>query len=174
MSKIYTRRGDRGMTTLADGKAVAKTSELIEFYGCLDELNAFLGWTLEACYGKNELNELSKKICRIQRELFDLIAQLATPNIIRNSNIAVLEQEIDTISNQLPPVNFFILPGGGEVSSRLHIARAICRRAECAVFKLKLPRSKENIAAYLNRLSDWLYVVARYTAFLLKIEEICL
>jgi len=174
MSKIYTRRGDHGITTLANGKTAAKTSELIEFYGCLDELSAFLGWTLEACYSKNELNELSKKICRIQRELFDLNTQLIAANVIGNSNIAVLEQEIDMISKQLPPLNFFILPGGGEISARLHITRAICRRAECAAFKLNLPQNKENITVYLNRLSDWFYIVARYAAFLLKIEEICL
>lgn len=179
MSKIYTRRGDQGMTRLADGKAISKNSELIDFFGCIDELGAFLSWALESLYDKDEFSELIKKIYRVQHELFELNSRLS-PDVKRknfvetsfSSHIAVLEQEIDNISKQLPPLKSFIFPGGGEASVRLHIARTVCRRAERAALRLNLSEDQKIMAAYLNRLSDWLYVAARYAVFLLNIEEI--
>lgn len=176
MAKIYTRKGDYGKTLLANGKTVAKSSNLIEFYGTLDELNAFLGWGLEALYSREEFNELIKKIYRIQQELFGLSAQLTNDEIcFSQKNTLLLEEDIDSFSNNLPPLKSFVLPSGGEASVRLHIARAVCRRAERIVFKLEVSKNVQEIAAtYLNRLSDWLYVAARYIAFISNVEEICL
>jgi len=172
MSKIYTKKGDRGTTSLASGKIVAKNSPEIEFLGCIDELTSFLGLAAEALSNQSEL---IKKIRRIQRELFALTTQVATDKqfIFEIQNIELLEKEIDEISKILPPLKFFILPSGGEGSARLHVTRAICRRSERMALQLNLtPEIREIIITYLNRLSDWLYIVARYAAFLLKIKEI--
>src|ERR1051326_6852704 len=131
--KIYTKTGDQGETGLFSGKRVLKSHPLIEAYGTVDELNALLGLAL------TELpKELKEKVTRIQRELFDMGADLATPLEIQDSKvrrdhkrlIEQLEKEIDEMEHSLKPLKNFILPGGSKASAYLHLARTICRRAE--------------------------------------------
>lgn len=177
MSKIYTRLGDNGLTSLADGKWVAKNSPIIELYGEIDELNSFLGFALEVLHKEAEFIELTKTLYRIQRELFVITRCLTAPekDLVKeqvDKFTNALETNIDSFSEKLPNLQGFILPGGGEIASRLHLTRSICRRVERVAFatveKLKFAQI---IAAYLNRLSDLLYVAARFVAFKANIEE---
>ena len=166
LDKIYTRGGDFGYTSIINGKRVKKSSYIIEAIGNVDELNAILGVTI------NYLNSNQKKILRnIQNDLFDLGADLATPfskkkNIIRinKNHILYLEKEIDNINSKLKPLTSFILPGGDKISAILHFARTINRRCETSIVKLS-EKKKINIEIlkYINRLSDFLFVLARQT-----------
>jgi len=159
---------------------VDKSDQRIEAYGTVDELNAALGLVNEALRNTEIFKELRDKIVRIQNELFNLGAQLAvlpqdrrpdTPSI-QEEDIQRLEKEIDAFVELLPPLISFILPGGGEVAARLHLARTICRRAEREVIRLaqKEPLDGTEIP-YLNRLGDWLFAAARYAVHALQIEE---
>jgi cob(I)alamin adenosyltransferase len=161
--KIYTRGGDGGETGLYGGTRVAKHALRVTAYGEVDELNAVLGWCGVVADGENQ--------ARLQREsarLFDLGAFLAsTPDAKHLPNwnadaCQILENEIDGWENDLEPLKTFILPGGSELGARLHMARTVCRRAERMTSALA---SEETVAAdhlaYLNRLSDWLFVFAR-------------
>jgi len=175
MAKIYTRTGDDGTTALANGKRVKKTADIIAVFGSLDELNAFLGFAAEALYTKNELQDLLKHIYQIQKDLFELGGKLASGNkfTLDPEKVARFEAEIDAMTEKLPIAKSFILPGGGEISARLHIARTVCRRAERETFKLfATDILAETVGIYLNRLSDWLYVAARYVAFVTNVEEL--
>jgi cob(I)alamin adenosyltransferase len=161
---IYTRSGDDGDTGLYGGARVSKSSLRVCCYGDSDELNSVLGWcaTIES--------PLSDLLSREQHHIFNIGSHLATPADNANDNlpelptncIAVLENEIDKFDGQLKPLKNFILPGGCELSSRLHIARTVCRRVERNLVELA---SVENIDGefikYFNRLSDWLFVLAR-------------
>lgn len=176
MTKIYTKTGDRGMTSLANGKKIKKTSPVIDLCGCLDELNSFLGLVVEFLCRNSEFNDLLKQHYRIQRELFELGVQISGGDkfVFSPQKITQLELEIDTMSDNLPLLKSFILPGGGEIASLLHIARAVCRRAERTAFfviESHSSESAENVAIYLNRLGDWLFIAARYVAFISNIEE---
>ena len=174
ITKVYTKTGDKGMTHLAGGQEVPKTAQRIEAYGTVDELNAVLGLVAEALRGaSNALAGLLSQILRIQNELFDLGSQLAvlprdrregTP-VIHNADIERLEHEMDEMNHLLPSLRSFILPGGGEVAARLHLARTVCRRAEREVIRLAAadPLDGSEIP-YLNRLSDWLFVAGRFAA----------
>lgn len=167
VTKVYTKTGDYGTTQLAAGKPIAKNSIRIATIGCIDELNAFLDWAHEAMTDE----KLAAKALRIQNELFNLGAQLAvlpedrhpdTP-IIKTDDITLLEQEIDAMNIHLPPLKSFVLPGGGETAARLHIARTTCRRAEQNLVSLHTHEKLDGTEMpYLNRLSDWLLVAARY------------
>ena len=165
--KIYTKTGDKGKTSLYGGRRVAKFDERVEAYGTLDELNSYIGIIV----AKSEIAELNKSLNRIQKELFDVGADIATPHDINqklkqvrvtDKEVNLLENEIDDWQENLPPLTNFILPGGSEVGSMLHHARVICRRAER---RLVLAAEKfeisENAIKYLNRLSDWFFVLAR-------------
>ena len=166
LDKIYTRGGDNGYTSIVGGKRVKKSSYIIEAIGTVDELNAFLGISI------NYLDSNQKKIVQnIQNDLFDLGADLATPlskktNVIRlNKNHTLyLEKEIEKINSKLKPLTSFILPGGDKVSGILHFARTINRRCETIIVKLS-ENKKINleILKYINRLSDFLFVLARQT-----------
>ncbi|MBN1447641.1 MAG: cob(I)yrinic acid a,c-diamide adenosyltransferase [Bacteroidetes bacterium] len=165
--KIYTRTGDEGKTALFGGRRVGKDSARIEAYGTVDELNAFLG---DACATVAH-DELREHLTQIQHELFMLGADLATPVDSKNVNVqrieAVhvqrLESLIDTLEEKLPPIRFFILPGGTVTASRLHICRTICRRTERLVVHLATVEDiNEYDLQYINRLSDLLFVLARY------------
>ncbi len=181
ITHVYTRTGDKGSTHLAGGQQLAKSALRIEAYGSVDELNAFIGWAIEGIADQDNLTGLCLRMQRIQQELFDLGAQLAvlpqdrrpdTP-MIHQQMIDRLEQEIDEMNTSLPALTSFVLPGGGEIATRLHIARTVCRRAERAVVRLSETEPLEGIEiAYLNRLSDWLFVAARYTAHQLGKDEI--
>jgi cob(I)alamin adenosyltransferase len=165
LSKIYTRTGDDGTTGLGDGSRIAKDSTRVEAYGTVDELNAFIGLLsaeLPAQHAaQTRLNE-------IQHDLFDVGGELCIPGytLIKAEAIERLEQEIDTLNADLPMLKEFILPGGNRAASQAHIARTVCRRAERRV--QTLAQSTDDIGKlplqYLNRLSDYLFVLARTLA----------
>ncbi len=164
--KIYTKTGDWGETGLFGGGRVPKYHHRVEAYGVVDETNAVLG--LAAAYCPDD--DLRHKIERVQAELFEVGADLATPldaktaYIVRvnPANIERLEKEIDAWEETLPPLQNFILPGGSLTGATLHVARTVCRRAERSVAILAerepIPPDAQR---YLNRLSDWLFVLAR-------------
>jgi cob(I)alamin adenosyltransferase len=152
LTRIYTRGGDRGETSLGDGSRVSKLDPRVAAMGDVDELNSLVGWA-----GGLE---------RIQNELFDLGADLSVPfagneDRLRITDDAVgrFEEEIDAANEALPELKSFVLPGGSERAARLFLARAVCRRAERTV--LALPDANPLAAIYLNRLSDLLFVLAR-------------
>jgi cob(I)alamin adenosyltransferase len=162
--KIYTRTGDEGHTRLPGGAAVSKADGRIEALGALDELNAALG--LAAAAGPS----LRDVLQRVQHELLAVGANVAAWAGQAGGNVPVLgpeaverlEREIDAAEEQLAPLRQFILPGGSEAAARLHVARGVCRRAERAVVRLGgTDEGRVPWLAYLNRLSDWLFVMAR-------------
>jgi cob(I)alamin adenosyltransferase len=166
--KIYTRTGDSGTTGLFGGPRVSKSSLRIEAYGTVDELNALLGLARSGSTLKSD--DLEGTLSRIQDELFVLGADLATPleagvDVPRmtEDHSLVLEREIDRFESDLEPLKSFILPGGTERASRLHLARTVCRRAERIVVKLSdEDKTHPETVRYLNRLSDFLFVAARW------------
>ncbi|MBC8366094.1 cob(I)yrinic acid a,c-diamide adenosyltransferase [bacterium] len=162
--KIYTKTGDKGETGLIGGERVAKDHARIEAYGTVDELNALLGAARRA----GASSELDAQLESIQNELFVIGSQLASPKendklpVLEESSIRQLESWIDEAEEKLPALKQFILPGGGPTGSMLHLARTVCRRTERRVHSLsretKLPGE---IPVFLNRLSDYLFTVAR-------------
>ena len=161
LTRIYTRGGDAGETSLGDLSRVSKLDPLVRAYGDVDELNSLLGWAqVEA-----KLDVLE----RIQNELFDLGADVSVPFAegdgklrIEQSSIDGLEAECDAANESLPELKSFVLPGGTETAARLHVARAVCRRAEREVLDAAQTRPVNPLAAiYLNRLSDLLFILAR-------------
>jgi cob(I)alamin adenosyltransferase len=159
LTRIYTGGGDAGETSLGDGSRVPKTDPRVEAVGQVDELNSLVGWAL-AADGAPEL------LRRIQNELFDVGADLATPQANGRSRLRVtpalveaLERECDAANAELEPLKSFVLPGGSELAARLFVARAVCRRAERAV--LRVEGAGPLIAVYLNRLSDLLFILGR-------------
>lgn len=180
ITKVYTRTGDQGMTSLSAGKRVKKTNLKIELIGTIDELNSYIGWARLAIGKQEHLEKFDLLCARIQHELFDLGAELSIPKsqrkegmpCITEKDIAQLEKEIDKWNGELAVLNSFILPGGGEASARLHIARAVCRRAERDLVKVAAREKLDGVElAYLNRLSDWLFVAARFVAKLSEEPE---
>ena len=175
ISRVYTKTGDRGETALVGGRMVKKHSPRIEAYGTVDELNAVLG--MVRCANRDEAGpeaaraRIDALLERVQSELFNLGSQLSTlPEDLKETqprieerHVTALEHDIDALNEELPPLRSFTLPGGGWVSSYLHLARTVCRRAERIVVHLA---SVETIDAdcvkYLNRLSDALYVIGRW------------
>ena len=168
--RIYTRGGDEGETGLFGGARVAKSSLRITAYGDVDELNSVLGWCA-ICAQAEDLERLR----RVQALLFSIGSWLATPSDASSGTrahlpawdepaIGTLESEIDAWDDTLAPLKNFILPGGTELSARLHMARSVCRRAERLVTALALEAEgavEAEHLAYLNRLSDWLFTFAR-------------
>ncbi|SNR50098.1 cob(I)alamin adenosyltransferase [Lutibacter agarilyticus] len=182
--KIYTKTGDTGKTSLFGGTRVPKYHTRIEAYGTIDELNAYIGLVRD-----QEIDtHTSDVLLNIQTELFTLGAMLATPpekellksgkerlNIEKTNDekISLLEQEIDLMNESLPPMTNFILPGGHTTVSYCHIARCICRRAERITTQLSDESSvNPQILMYLNRLSDYLFVLARKLTLDTKSQEI--
>ena len=163
--KIYTRTGDDGSTGLLGGSRVSKKSARIQAIGDVDELNASLGWALTCAHA----GELKDELSLIQNLLFDLGAELASPadgriqsRTLTERHSAALERSMDRMTESLPPLKQFILPGGTELASRLHLARAICRRSERSVLQLHQEESQRaELLVFLNRLSDWLFLAAR-------------
>ena len=169
MVKIYTRTGDGGRTSLFGGGRVPKSHARLEAYGTLDELNAVLGWFRS----RSEDDDLDGLVEGIQHDLFDLGAHLATPPrtkaaavlpVLSEERVADLEAAIDRLDAELEPLQTFVLPGGTETAAILQVARCVCRRAERSVNRAR--RGQTEILnptglAYLNRLSDLLFVMAR-------------
>ncbi len=158
MAKLYTRTGDGGEAGLVGGQRLPKDDALFEAIGTVDELNAAMGWVAVSVDAARTLDSLR----RIQRDLFSLGAALAGYEEGGGSDadrVRRLESEIDAWSAQTPPLDRFVLPGGSEASSRLHLARTVARRAERRVVALQ---AHAGAVCYLNRLSDWLFALARF------------
>lgn len=158
--KIYTRTGDAGQTSLFGGSRVAKNDARIEAYGTIDEMNSFIG-VARASWPSSPVDH---ELDAVQNDLFDLGAQLAAPGNeqfmgVDPQRITALERAIDDLERELTPLANFILPGGSEAAANLHVARTVCRRAERLIVGLNSP--PETSIAYLNRLSDYLFVAAR-------------
>ena len=174
--KIYTKKGDFGETGLLGGTRVSKSNNRIESYGTIDELNSWIGLLRDQPIDAHSIEIL----LQIQYQLFSIGSHLAAdptksgiklPTILE-SDILILEKEIDSMNNNLPELRFFILPGGHVTVSNCHIARCVCRRAERVVVKLSAQEKVEAIIIkYLNRLSDYLFVLSRKFAHDLKIIE---
>jgi len=161
ITKVTTKTGDKGKTALADGSRVSKDSLRVHCLGSIDELNASIGFAAVLLPKKPEIDFKS-----IQNDLMNIGAEISIPNSEKNflyqDRIDYLDKKIELINNDLPPLKEFILPGGNDVCSRIHLARSICRRAERDLVSLN---NKEQISPeilqYINRLSDYLFVVAR-------------
>ena len=173
--KIYTKTGDDGTTGLIGNKRVRKSNLRIASYGQVDELNASIGIVLSSKLGK----DIRDLLTRVQNDLFVVGADLANPNLDNKSNrvtsemVLFLEKEIDRLEENLSPITFFILPGGDMVASQVHLARAICRRAEIDVVKLsEVDKINNECLVYMNRLSDLLFVVARTINKRKKISDV--
>lgn len=173
--KIYTRTGDNGATSLLSGERVAKSHLRLETFGTVDEMNSHLGAARAA-----GLHPLAQAMTtRLQEELFllgaDLAAAAASPHVGRmNANhVTRLEADIDEMTTQLPPLRHFILPGGTPGAAQLHLARAVCRRAERMACQLAQADEEVNTHAliYLNRLSDHLFTLARWENVLQNVAE---
>lgn len=175
LNRIYTRTGDAGKTRLATGQTVSKTDLRVEAYGCVDETNACIGLArVHLAADPDPDPELDAMLGRIQNELFDLGADLAMPAKddeaegsklrILDSQVARLEAEIDRMNDDLPALKSFILPGGTPAAAALHLARTVSRRAEREA--VRLVEAGEAVSGpamrYLNRLSDHLFVAARW------------
>lgn len=176
--KIYTRTGDKGQTSLLNGKRVAKDSLRIETYGTIDELNSHIGMLRDLLEGSN--NEL---LTDIQVKLFDLGSTLAAGDIatierfkvpqVTDEDVLGLEHAIDAMDADLPVMRNFILPGGHTAISQAHICRTVCRRAErLAIHLSETEAVPEIVIRYLNRLSDLLFMLARWTGQRLNVAEI--
>ena len=176
--KIYTKVGDKGTTSLIGGTKVLKSDLRIEAYGTVDELNSYVGLCNDVL-----IDEHSKRILKeIQDRLFTIGSSLACdpkkePKMkipdLKEEDVSLLEEEIDTMSKVLPEMKNFILPGGHATVSHVHIARCVCRRAERCCVRLNEQATEDLlILKYLNRLSDYLFVLARYASHLLNAEEI--
>ena len=172
LSKIYTRTGDDGTTALGSGRRVSKYDLRVEAYGTLDETNAAIG--IARLYTKDGPPSLDAMLARIQNDLFDLGADLCFPDEtkdargrlqVTDTQVARLESEIDTLNRDIEPLRSFVLPGGSPASSHLHLARTISRRAERLMVALAA-RQGESVGdaalRYINRLSDFLFVAARF------------
>ncbi|HXH18086.1 MAG TPA: cob(I)yrinic acid a,c-diamide adenosyltransferase [Chitinophagales bacterium] len=175
--KIYTKKGDAGETSLFGGSRVSKSDLRIESYGTVDELNSWLGFVRDSADDRHTRDVL--KI--VQDRLFTIGALLAAdpkkPKLkipaLKEDDVTLLEKEIDRMEESLQPLKAFILPGGHPDVSRIHIARCVCRRAERWVVALgKKEKIETLIIKYLNRLSDYLFVLARWTAKNLNVKEI--
>ncbi len=182
--KVYTKTGDTGTTALFGGTRVPKHHIRIESYGTVDELNSHIGLIRD-----QDINQFYKNVLiEVQDRLFTVGAILATPpekeilkngqprlniNRISDSDILFLENEIDTMDASLPQMTHFVLPGGHTTVSYCHIARCVCRRAERLVVHLhELEPTDEQVIKYLNRLSDYLFVLARKLSYELEAEEV--
>ncbi|MCX7834862.1 MAG: cob(I)yrinic acid a,c-diamide adenosyltransferase [bacterium] len=199
--KIYTKYGDQGYTALFHGGKVLKTDARVCAYGTVDELNSCLGWVLVEVHRTlsnfshenledetvKGLKKLQNVIVNLQNELFQLGSDLALPLSsnkplpfprIDLSNVKRLEKWIDAFDEQLPPLSAFILPGGSELAARLHIARAVSRRAEREIvnavnlLNTNQKEVNESVIPYINRISDLLFVLARYSNFCLHVEDV--
>jgi cob(I)alamin adenosyltransferase len=168
ITRVYTRTGDDGTTALATGARVRKDSWRVRSCGGVDELSSLLGVAL----AHGVVERLAPELRRIQNELFHLGAELATPRaareppkgpVIEDRHVVALERLMDELSERLPPLQNFVLPGGAPAAAHLHVARAVCRRAERDLVRLARDEAVgEASLRYLNRLSDTLFVMARF------------
>jgi cob(I)alamin adenosyltransferase len=177
--KIYTKTGDKGNTSLIGGTKVPKSHLRIEAYGTVDELNSYIGLVhdlLTDDTGRTVLQEVQDRLFTIGAALACDPAKETKMSIpdLKDTDITYLEQEIDRMTEALPPMKSFILPGGHPTVSQLHIARCVCRRAErcCVRLEIEGEETEPIILQYINRLSDYLFVLARYAGMQLQVAEI--
>lgn len=174
--KIYTKTGDDGSTGLFSGTRVSKDSSYIDAYGTVDELNSWLGF----CGAVSRDKEISEELVHIQNDLHVVCADLATPmeskakiDRVKAERAKRLEGRIDEFEKELKPLTQFILAGGSELGARLHIARTVCRRAErLVVAHASKEKVNHEVVVYLNRLSDYLFVIARLANRRGQVEDI--
>lgn len=176
--KIYTKTGDKGETSLYGGKRVSKAAIRIEAYGTVDELNSVIG----ICRAMNPPPRVDEAFVKIQHQLFTLGADLASPLSnrknkdvprISEADSRFLEELIDKLDSEIKPLRSFILPGGSLLSAQIHFARTVCRRAERLVVQIsKKEKTGTQPIIYLNRLSDFLFVLARWVNHLQNENEI--
>lgn len=177
--KIYTRTGDKGTTSLIGGTKVPKSHIRIEAYGTVDELNSHIGLCRDLLADEHSRFLLQE----IQDRLFTIGSSLACDPVkepkmripdLKEEDVTLLEKEMDKMNESIPAMKSFILPGGHASISQLHIARCVCRRAERACVRLELesPEVEQVILKYLNRLSDYLFVLSRFTGYQLHVAEI--
>ena len=177
--KIYTKTGDKGKTSLIGGTKVLKNDLRIETYGTVDELNSYIGLVGDSC-GDDYSREILKEI---QDRLFTIGSSLACdgekePKMklpdLKEEDITLLEKEIDKMNEELPEMKFFILPGGDAAVSITHVARCVCRRAERCCVNMQQHELFVDplVIKYLNRLSDYIFVLARFIGFKLGIKEV--
>lgn len=184
INRVYTRMGDSGNTSLVGGRKIAKDDPRVAAYGTVDELNTVLGLARSfnsAKAASPRRDGLDRLLQAVQQRLFDLGAQLATQPgdeyegqvLVTAEDIAWLERVIDTLNAELPPLNSFVLPGGGPVTAFLHQARAVCRRCERLVVALgRAQPVGDHVLPYLNRLSDALFVLSRWVTATLGEQEL--
>lgn len=185
MFKIYTKTGDAGETALFGGRRISKADLRVDAYGTVDELNSFVGWLhaeLSRATGAAAHLEqcLTVTLPAIQNRLFSLGAHLAsdpdkstTPPDLNPEDLTLLEGDIDQMESHLPPLKNFILPGGHTIVAQAHVCRTICRRAERLVVALHQHQPVADLALqYLNRLSDYFFILARYIGHVMQVEEV--
>ena len=173
--KVYTKTGDKGQTSLIGGERVSKSHARLEAYGTIDELNSFVGLLVEYLEDSHDKEVLSQ----IQSLLFSVGGYLATPENkkqetigISNKSIVMLEKEIDQISERLPPLKSFVLPGGCKSAALANVCRTITRRAERCIYCIPdISGIDSDSVVFVNRLSDYFFVLARKECFLCKKEE---
>lgn len=180
LSKIYTRTGDDGSTGMADGSRLSKADKLFDVMGDIDELNSHIG-LVRAQLQKNKGQSISKDVSQalviIQHLLFNIGGELAMPEYegVNATHIEWLEQQIDMMNTTLPPLKDFILPTGSVLVSQLHVARSVCRRAERQAVSLQKQRPaaiRGTAISFINRLSDWLFVAARFCTDPEQVSEV--
>lgn len=178
--RIYTRSGDDGKTSLVFGRRIGKDSLRVDTYGTVDEANSAVGAAVALLRGRSAGNwgDVIAALERVQRELFDVGRELATPeekregSFVTDEHVLGLEKHIDRWEDELPPLTRFILPGGDPAAAMLHLARTICRRAERRVVALAQEEPvADSVRRYLNRLSDFLFVAARVVNHRLGVQE---
>ena len=177
-SQVYTKTGDKGLTSLIGGTRVAKHHFRLEAYGTVDELNAHIGMIRSYSIDAPSVESL----VRIQNQLFNIGSYLATDETVSDlrlhlkndeAGIEFMEQEMDRMENALPPLRNFVLPGGHPALGECHIARTVCRRAERRVMAMAAEVDVDEwIIRYLNRLSDYLFVLSRHLSNYLSVDEI--
>lgn len=165
LTKIYTRKGDKGYTKLGN-KPISKDEALIEALGTVDELNSMIGFVISLL---NQHKEIEDCLTQIQNDLFDLGGELYLPDhvVITPQKVTRLEQRLDAWNETLPPLEEFLLPRGNPSSAGTHVARTVCRRAERCLVRLhrQTPLKNDDMIRYINRLSDLLFVIARILAY---------
>ena len=174
--KIYTKGGDNGLTSLFGGKRLSKDDFRIEAYGTIDELNSFTGLLM----AKTNRRFFHEVLTMVQNRLFDIGSHLASdpeksvlPCHVDEIDITMLEETMDVMDTELPALRSFILPGGSELTALAHVCRTVCRRAERRVVSLAREENVDEwVIIFLNRLSDFFFVLARYTALKEGVEEI--
>lgn len=176
ITRVYTKTGDQGTTSLADGSRISKADLRLETYGTVDELNAIVGLCRNSALATGQLSAdqsalLDDWLERIQNDLFNLGGDLATPIasrwesmvVVGETEILQLERMIDQLQEVLPPLREFVLPGGTKLNAELHVARTVCRRAErCAVQLQERAEINPQAVSFLNRLSDFFFVASRW------------